>query len=133
MRCLLMLFLSVVCLNCSNDDDHSDTPLSGLQGKWNLVNITGGFIGVNQDFEKGVIVWDFNDSTKMVTVTNNAVTTGGIYTGLESGTYPYSISAPMDSDELYVNDVSLGIYILESDKFTLNAQYKDGYKLSLER
>ncbi|WP_299443799.1 hypothetical protein [uncultured Aquimarina sp.] len=131
MRRLYFLMVFVVFISCSNDDDTNNTAI-GLQGEWNLVNITGGFAGVNQDFEKGTIIWDFNESDTMVTVTNNSTITG-VYDGFPSGTYTYSIVAPADIDELVVNEINLGTFSTTSDSFTVNQQFRDGFEIRFER
>ncbi|WP_298319202.1 hypothetical protein [uncultured Aquimarina sp.] len=132
MRRLYFLLVLVVFIGCSNDDDTINNGSLGLQGEWNLVNITGGFAGVNQDFEKGTIIWDFNESDTMVTVINNNTITG-VYDGFPSGTYTYSIVAPADIDELVVNEINLGTFIATSDSFTVSQQFRDGFEIRFER
>ncbi|KAA1246388.1 hypothetical protein [Aquimarina sp. RZ0] len=131
MNRIYILLLSIILVSCSNDDD-SQSQTSALNGEWNLVNITGGFIGMDQDFEKGIIVWNFNESTQKVTITNNS-TIDGVYNGLPSGTYPYAISAPADADELIVNENSLGFLELTSNSFSVSEQFGDGFTIKFER
>ncbi|WP_299253550.1 hypothetical protein [uncultured Aquimarina sp.] len=53
MRNLYFLLISLVFISCSNDVHN---PSVSLQGEWNLVNVTGGFTGIDQDFERGTII-----------------------------------------------------------------------------
>ena len=51
------MILFMVLAGCTD----TDTPLEvdPMQGTWNLLNISGGFVGMDQDFEKGTVVWSF--------------------------------------------------------------------------
>lgn len=133
MNRIYILLFSIILMSCSNDDDNQNQSIS-INGEWNLVNVKGGFIGMDQDFEKGTIVWDFNDATQMVTVVNNNAI-DGIYDGLPSGTYPYAISAPADADELIVSENSLGFLELTSiNSFSVKEQtLVDGFEIIFER
>ncbi|WP_299221789.1 hypothetical protein [uncultured Aquimarina sp.] len=131
MRHLFIIMLSIILISCSNDDDTINRSDS-LQGEWNLVNVTGGFAGIDQDFERGTIIWNFNESTNMVTVTNTSTITG-VYDGFPSGVYSYSIVAPADIDELVVNDINLGTFTVSSTNFQVTQQFRDGFEIRFER
>lgn len=134
MKQLAIIFLAFLMLNCSNDDNDSEQPTSPtIAGTWQLVKVTGGFIGLDQDIEKGVINWRFDTTKKEVTIENNAVTTGGGYTGLPSGTYSYSITAPADQDILYINENSVGVIDLQGAILNLKGEFEDGYNLTLHK
>ncbi|WP_378174963.1 hypothetical protein [Aquimarina sp. SS2-1] len=131
MKRLYILLLSVMILSCSTDDDTNNRSL-GLQGEWNLVNIIGGFEGVDQDFEKGTIIWDFNETDGTITVTNNSTITD-VYNGLPSGTYVYSVMDSGGSDELIVNDINLGTFTVTSIYLTIIPQFRDGFEIRFDR
>lgn len=124
----MILLISALCVGCSNDDNKT----SILNGKWDLVNVSGGLLGVDQDFEKGTIVWDFNESDQTVTISNNNELQD-VYDGLPSGTYPYNVSAPADADVLIVNEINLGLIDLKMNSFTVEELAIDGIKLSFTR
>jgi len=136
MRNLYVLLMVIVLCSCSNEDDTTVTdvlnPTSSIQGTWNLINISGGFAGINQDFEKGTIIWDFDESNGMVTITNNSTITG-VYDGFASGTYTFSIVAPADIETLVVNDISLGFLTAITDNFSVSQQFRDGFQIRFER
>jgi len=134
MKRLLFLFLFIaVFTNCSNDADVQMKPQnSEISGAWNLIKAEGGFTGQVQDFEKGKIIWTFND-TKGEVVIVNANTISGVNDGFPSGTYEYSISAPADIDELIVNNNNLGNIVFLENSFTVSAQPRDGFKYTFSR
>ncbi|WP_299253547.1 hypothetical protein [uncultured Aquimarina sp.] len=130
MKRLCILLLSIVLFSCSNDDDNNAQPT--LQGTWNLVNISGGITGLDEDIAKGIVVWDFNETTGMVTIVNSSTTTSA-NTLLVSGTYTYSVSAPADADILIVNEVNYGRLNLENTVFTVTESAIDGFIFRFER
>ncbi|MDH7445644.1 hypothetical protein [Aquimarina sp. 2201CG14-23] len=129
MKRFYLILFSVLLFSCSNDDDNSEPT---LQGQWNLVNVSGGFTGLDEDIAKGVIVWDFNTTTGMVTIMND-ITDSSFNTILESGTYTYSVSAPADADLLIVNEVDYGRLNLEQAAFTVQETFTDGFTFRFER
>ncbi len=133
MKHLLVFIVSISLVSCSNDDNDPEDNASPITGKWNLVNIVGGFEGINQDFEKGTIQWDFNEATAMVTIINNSDADMGVNSGLASGTYPYVLSAPADREELIVNDSSLGRYTNQGNTFVVQEQFRDGFTITFMR
>ena len=130
MKRILFLLLVALFFSCSNDDDGSS--FIGLQGKWNLINVSGGFIGADNDFDKGIIVWEFDEISKQVVITNNN-TEPGISDGLPTGTYSYSILPLNDVMELVVNEINLGVLEIRDQSFTLNELPRDGFVFSFER
>lgn len=134
MKYFILCILSITIYSCSNDDDTSSNEpgLDGLNGTWNLVQVSGGFTGIEQIFDKGLIVWDFDESSKMVTVTNNAVNTNGD-TFFPSGVYSYNVSAPADIEKLFIEDVSYGTFIFENSYFTVDQRFVDGSLFRFER
>jgi len=131
MKRFCILLLSIVILSCSNDDDTA-TREQGLQGTWNLVNVSGGFSGINEDIDRGVIVWDFNETTNMVTITNT-IMDNPFNTILPSGTYSYSVVAPADTDTLVINEVNYGAIEIENTVFSIAESFSDGLVFRFER
>lgn len=91
LKVLFILLLALpFCMSCNNDDDNGNNnpPVTDpLHGKWSLVTVDGGFAGVHNEFDEGVIVWDFNTTAETVVVVNNY--TGEGYSALASGSYTY--------------------------------------------
>ncbi len=78
-----ILILALVTWGCDTNDDGQHSSEKKLEGRWSLVNVSGGFAGVDTDFEIGLITWDFNTTSSEITVTNNNTATE-IYDGLPS-------------------------------------------------
>ncbi len=134
MKRFIYIFFLFTIISCSSDDDNPGTDVnsSALGGKWNLVNISGGFLGVDHDFENGVIIWDFNENSKTITVTNNNTDTT-INDILPTGTYPYSLMTIQGNQELFITEISRGNFELSGNEFIINEQFKDGMRIIFRR
>lgn len=87
---LYILILALITFGCNSDDDAQQDTNATLNGSWSLINVSGGFAGVDDDFEIGLITWDFDNSNLKLTVTNNN-TEEVIYDGLSSGDYDFQV------------------------------------------
>ena len=85
----VILCFTLVFINCKSDDDSQENSAT-LQGKWSLVNVSGGLAGVDDNFDTGMIVWSFDQETFTLTVTNTNTETV-VYDGLPTGTYDYKV------------------------------------------
>lgn len=95
----------MVLVGCTDTDTSlEDDP---MQGTWNLLNISGGFVGMDQDFEKGAIVWEFHPGQQRLVVVNN-VPSDPMYAGLGTGSYRYSVEVKNSNAYVRINDVELG-------------------------
>lgn len=134
-----LVFFSVIFLftsiGCSNDDDTTSDPdinTSELNGTWNLVNVNGGFVGIDHDFSTGTIVWVFNDTNTTVTITNNN-TDDAIEDLLPTGTYDYTVVTIGDNLELIVDSVNRGNFEITMNQFTIVEQPRDGFRFTFGR
>ena len=87
-KLLILLFFvsSLLLVSCNkSDDDGGDA--ATLNGIWHLKNVSGGFVGVDVDYDRGEIVWNFNLTTGVLSVENNLEETDPdyAYSGLETG------------------------------------------------
>tara|TARA_R110002111_G_scaffold103778_5_gene160986 strand:- start:38604 stop:39026 length:423 start_codon:yes stop_codon:yes gene_type:complete len=131
---ILVLMLST--LSCNSDDDTPQNSEPTLNGSWSLVNVTGGLAGVDDDFEIGLIIWDFNQDNLELTVTNNN-TANVIYDGLSSGTYDYEVLSTTGEDAYLV----IHNFGINHEIITLNASQlvldegvaADGFLLTFSR
>ncbi|MDY8135791.1 hypothetical protein [Aquimarina sp. 2201CG5-10] len=125
---LLLLF---VFSGCSNDDDAIN--FFSLDGTWDMVNVNGGFLGIDEDFANGTIIWDFDETNFTVTITNNN-TNDEIYTILPTGTYPYSVTAFGGGQEFIINEMIIGNFGVNSNnEFVIDQQLRDGFKFTFRR
>lgn len=143
LKLLIILISLPFCTGCNNDDDKGPGPdpqNTELEGKWNLVNISGGFAGFNYDFEKGLITWTFDESEKKIVVVNN--NPADVYDALGMGTYDYeyvltdsqSCNSTLnitqgDSEVLY----NFGCHEIDGTTLTFSQIEVDGFKLTLVR
>jgi hypothetical protein len=129
---VIMFFI----MGCSTDNTHenSDVP----SGTWNLINVSGGLAGIDNDFEKGKIVWNFNVKDSTLVVANNDGS-NSIYNGLATGTYTYSIHEGKDEFYLLINDKEVGGITLAKSQLvidqnsTTNGSGADGFVMVLVR
>lgn len=133
----LVLVLGVfIFTSCDSDDDTA--PMDPIHGIWNLVNVSGGFAGINEDYESGSITWSFNSQDLTITVQNN---TGQInlFSGYVTGTYPYAIIEANENVYLVINNTEFGSYIVSDTSLNINQNEfsfgtgADGFFLQFER
>ncbi|WP_282030300.1 hypothetical protein [Winogradskyella eximia] len=129
---ILVLMLST--LSCNSDDDTEQNSEPTLNGSWSLVNVTGGLAGVDDDFEIGLIIWDFNQDNLELTVTNNN-TANVIYDGFPSGTYDYEIFTETNGEmSVVINTVSYRVTTLASSQLVIDEGIvADGFLLTFIR
>ncbi len=110
MRSAFVCILTASCIlaSCKLDDPQEISTYEFLSGAWSLVNVAGGFAGVDDDFEEGVITWTFNPANQTVLVENQN-TEPVLMDILPSGTYSFEIVEREGLEELVVNDQNLGI------------------------
>ncbi|OUR94254.1 hypothetical protein A9Q87_00995 [Flavobacteriales bacterium 34_180_T64] len=132
-----LLTLGVITFtSCDNDDDSSQ--IVTFEGTWNLKNISGGFAGIDDEYDSGIITWTFNNQNLMLNVINNS-SQESIYSGYESGTYTYSITESNGSEYIVINTEVFGKLILLGNNLTLNQDETpsgsgaDGFLLQFER
>lgn len=99
-----------------NGDSAESTPVSG---DWNLVNVSGGFAGINENFEKGSIVWTFDADQGTLEVANNN-SSNALYDGLPSGNYTYDTMEEEGNLFLFIDNIESGGVTISKDEMVLN-------------
>jgi len=129
-----ILVLMLFTLSCNSDDDTQQNSEPTLDGSWSLVNVTGGLAGVDDDFEIGLIIWDFNQDNLELTVTNNN-TVNVIYDGFPTGTYDYEIFTETNGEmSVVINTVSYRVTNLTSSQLVIDeGVVADGFLLLFSR
>jgi len=132
---LLVVGFCGIIASCNNDDSIQATIINGT---WNLKNISGGLVGINDDYNQGIIKWIFDNQALTLTVENNN-SQNTIYDGFESGIYSYSILESGGNSYLIVEDTEFGGYtlteknlIIDQNK-TSTGSGADGFIIDLER
>ncbi len=126
--------LTLLMVSCSNNDDEQQNSNPTLDGSWSLVNVSGGFAGIDYDFEVGLITWVFNQGDLELTVTNTN-TTNVIYDGLPSGIYDYEVLTQTGEDtSVVINTFNYTITTLSSSQLVLDEGIAfDGFLLTFSR
>jgi hypothetical protein len=90
----LLIVLGVICFTNCNNNDNDLTITENINGTWNLKNVSGGFSGVNVDYESEIVTWQFIPESKNIIVVNSLINNGpqSVYLPLQSGNYNYTIS-----------------------------------------
>lgn len=120
-------------LSCKSDDDANPFMPVTLNGSWSLVQVTGGFAGVDDSFDHGVIVWEFNKQTSQVTI-NNANEEDTIFDGFPSGMYPFETSVSEDVTTITIDGIDMNLTTLTPTELELDEGVAfDGFFLSFNR
>lgn len=129
-----ILVLILLTFSCNNDDDVQQNTDPTLNGPWSLVNVSGGLIGVNDDFELGLITWNFNIETSEVTISNSNAEPV-IFDGLASGIYNYEVlSTTGEVSYVVINSFNYAITTLSSSQLILDEGVAaDGFLLKFSR
>lgn len=130
---ILLILCSIILTSCSNDNSSSKN--ESIAGQWKLVNVTGTFGGINDNFMPGLITWDFNPITQTVTVINNN-TDINLLDVLETGVYNYQFINNPDSpcsESLEINGSVYGCYSVDNDSLVIDQSIADGFAITLKR
>ncbi|MEO1253758.1 MAG: hypothetical protein AAFY41_02560 [Bacteroidota bacterium] len=112
---------------------YPEVELEQIQGSWNLINVSGGLAGINDSYNKGLIIWSFGEN--MVEIENRSVDENYLDT-FESGKYPYQIIN--SNNQLYqnlkVDGLNLGsITTLNNRQLIVDQRAADGFLYFFER
>ncbi|MEZ4779561.1 MAG: hypothetical protein R2786_09300 [Flavobacteriaceae bacterium] len=131
---LFFLVTSVLLTGCHNKDDDGNNTAT-LNGTWHMRNVMGGFVGVDIDFDRNVVVWIFNDSTQILSVENNVDTSDTNYpfSGLPTGTYAFEVINMDGTLVLQIEGADQGEYIVTATTLTIDDRPADGYLRTFEK
>lgn len=117
--------------------DSSDSS-SEIHGKWNLIRLYGGIMGVNETHASGEIEWTFNPLDSTLTI-NNTVGSSSYYF-LPSGIYGYhQLSDSLQQNYLIIDGTELGQFVISDGQMFIDDNKKStgegacGFYLILER
>jgi len=101
-KTLFIALLSFFFLtNCSIDNDNNINEQQTFRVLWHLNNVRGGASAIDIDFDPNVVVWEFDNTSKVLTVTNNNETPS-LEDGLNTGTFPYYINETGNGNEAFI-------------------------------
>ncbi|MBV7270127.1 hypothetical protein [Winogradskyella luteola] len=128
-----ILILILVTLSCNNDDDAQQNNDPTLNGSWSLVNVSGRLMGLDDDYDAGLITWTFNTETSQVIVSNLNVEFV-VFDGLATGTYDYVLDSTNDIQTLTVENLTLDITTFENLQLILDEGIAaDGFLLTFNK
>ena len=125
MKVFVYLVLMVSLMSCCKEETKD-----GLEGKWFLVNATGGIAGISQNYAKGDISWTFENGK--VKIINN-------YKGQWNVSPPtmekdYKIVPTIEGNELHLDNEYFVNFQISKDSLLLNQlQFADGFGFVLVR
>ncbi|TXE17877.1 hypothetical protein ES692_08235 [Psychroserpens burtonensis] len=86
-----------------------------LNGSWSLISVAG----IDDDYEKDVIIWDFNHNDQELTVTNTNIELI-ICDGFPTGVYGYQVvHLTGDAVTLMIDDFNFSLSALTDSSFVL--------------
>jgi hypothetical protein len=124
----LSVLLVVLQSSCSNDSNSNPNP---LQGQWKLINVSGTFDGIDNDFTPGVITWDFNPTTQMVSIVNNNPDAEA-WDVFETGIYNYQIVENPEfpcGEILKIDGIEMGCFSVVNNNLVIDQSIADGFRL----
>ncbi|WP_282136209.1 hypothetical protein [Seonamhaeicola maritimus] len=134
-KILILVTVFLTLTSCSLSNDTNEGPIEVTLVHWNLINVTGGIAGVDNDFEVGDIVWNADEFNSMLAV-NNSNPDDTIEDGLDTGTYDFvlfetggDIFTVIDGDEfgkIYISETDNTLLIIDQNELSFGPQ-ADGF------
>lgn len=130
---ILVILMMLLFVGCSKESTASSSDT--ITGQWKLVNVSGTFAGISDDFAEGTITWDFNPITQTVTVTNSN-SNPDLWDVLETGIYTYQFVNNPElpcGESININGTPYGCYSFANDSLVIDQSIADGFKITLKR
>jgi len=128
--------LALLAISCCNNDDGNPVNQQ-IEGKWHLVQVSGGFVGINHVYEPGTISWEFNANTNKLKVinTNTDENKQDIF---DTGTYdfgfePNTTTSELCPESIILDSIDYGCYTIDDDELTISQLESDGFLIKLIR
>jgi hypothetical protein len=124
---LISLFLYSSCTSDQN---------TIITEKFSLINVSGGFAGINENFAEGEIIWTFNTPNASLTVEKNIQY---VFSGLSEGNYSYSVQNINDKQYIFINNIESGSVTNEKNRMIINENEQstgsgaDGFRYQLKK
>lgn len=134
----LFIALIAITFGCKKEitSAHSSVKIeSELKGKWNLVHVYGGIMGVNEQYPAGDVTWNFTADSVIV----EHIGTNSSYFSLPSGTYAYDVIQTGGNTYLSISQSEMGQFIISGNNMDIDQnKYSTGegacgFYMELER
>jgi hypothetical protein len=125
MRSIVIFVLMFSSISCNKEETKD-----GLEGRWFLVNATGGIAGISQIYPKGDISWTFENG-KLKIINNYSGNWNVSPPAMEKD---YKIVSTADGNELHLDNAYFVNFQISKDSLLLNQlQFADGFSFVLVR
>jgi hypothetical protein len=114
MKKIVFILLSVLLLSCSLSND---TTTTSRDGKWSLINISGGIAGIEINLEKGQITWVFDEANNNLIVEVNI---DDPMIGLSEGVYSFELKTINNEQFLFVNGTEFGALTVSETQLNID-------------
>ena len=127
---LTTVFFICLATNCDSNDEINlkqeeiiklnKTELVISQNQtWNLTYMSGGFLGIDQNYSSDIIKWTFDANNSILIITNDDPRNSNYY-GLKEGRYQYQIHKLKDETYLFIENSEYGAFILDKNSLLIN-------------
>lgn len=133
----LTLLLGIAFFVGCTDDIHTSPQDQSLNGTWKLINLSGGFAGLDENYPSGTITWTFNSHNQTLIIDNNQPTSKSFI--FDSGTYNYSIIEMNTQKYLKIDNEEYGELTILSHELIIdqnkisNGVGADGFIMKFEK
>lgn len=112
MKKITFILISLFLFSSCNSDKNTI-----IIEKFSLINVSGGFAGINENFAEGEIIWTFNTQNATLTVEKNIQ---NAFSGLSEGNYSYSIQNINDKQYFFINNIESGGVVNEENRMIID-------------
>lgn len=133
----LTLLLGIGLLIGCADDSNNIPQEELLNGTWSLKNLSGGFVGLDENYPDGTITWTFNSQNQTIIIDNNEPTSKSFI--FDSGAYNYSIIEINNQKYLNIENDEYGGLTISNNSLTVDQNEiswgvgADGFILNFEK
>lgn len=132
-KLLLGLFLVISLFSCNDSDDTKKITSQTLNENWMLLKSSGTIAGVMHEFPEGTITWKFHSNGTVTIVNNNTDST--LLDGLDSGTYPYTITDNPNGSTcaktIFINGIDFDCFSESNGEMNIGQTFADGVEYYL--
>lgn len=138
-----VLVFGIFTTSCSDDDTDGNAnlllekkPIENIN--WTLTNLSGGFVGLDQDYKPGIIEWRFDSKKSTLNVINNDPK-GTRFDVLKPGQYHYYTVKHKGGTYLFIEEYEFGSFSTKGSALIINQNkiisgaLADGYILKFDK
>lgn len=118
----IFLFAFLIILSASCNQEEKNDSNNQILGLWHLESYGGGFIGLNCTYERGEVIWNFNDQDQLEQTSNpvNMKPECGNNSEPNSTSALYKIQEHNRREYLFIKGIELGELKVDENTFSIN-------------